>query len=86
MARIPDSATAGYAFVCGIADANALPGLAIFTLLMMAVNAMFMLFSPRLWFRLPGWIRANGGLRMRSTVPVWAPCKFEFWVAWSWLC
>ena len=32
---------------------------AILTLVMMSVNAFFMLFSPRLWFRLPGWIRAN---------------------------
>jgi hypothetical protein len=32
---------------------------AIFTLLMMGINATFMLFSPRLWFRLPNWIRAN---------------------------
>jgi len=41
---------------------------AIVTLLMVAINAMFMLFSPRLWFRLPGWIRANGRFTMRSTV------------------
>jgi hypothetical protein len=32
---------------------------AILTLVMMGVNGMFMLFSPRLWFQLPGWIRAN---------------------------
>ena len=32
---------------------------AILTLTMMAINATLMLFSPRLWFRLPGWIRAN---------------------------
>jgi hypothetical protein len=32
---------------------------AVLTLTMMAINAIFMLFSPRLWFRLPGWIRAN---------------------------
>jgi hypothetical protein len=32
---------------------------AVITLTMMAINAMFMLFSPRLWFRLPSWIRAN---------------------------
>lgn len=32
---------------------------AILTLVMMSVNAFFMLFSPRLWFRLPGWIRGN---------------------------
>ncbi len=32
---------------------------AILTLLMMTINAGFMLFSPRLWFQLPSWIRAN---------------------------
>jgi hypothetical protein len=32
---------------------------AILTLTMMAVNALLMLFSPRLWFRLPTWVRAN---------------------------
>jgi hypothetical protein len=32
---------------------------AILTLTMMAVNATLMLASPRLWFRLPTWIRAN---------------------------
>ena len=26
------------------------------------VNALFMLASPRAWFRLPGWIRAQGTL------------------------
>jgi hypothetical protein len=32
---------------------------AVLTLLMVGVNAFFMLLFPRLWFRLPGWIRAN---------------------------
>jgi hypothetical protein len=32
---------------------------AILTLAIMAINAAFMLFSPRLWFRLPSWIRSN---------------------------
>jgi hypothetical protein len=32
---------------------------AVLTLTMMAVNATLMLLSPRLWFRLPSWIRAN---------------------------
>ena len=32
---------------------------AVLTLTMMAINAILMLFSPRLWFRLPSWIRAN---------------------------
>jgi len=29
---------------------------------LMVVNAFFMLVSPRAWFRLPGWIRAQGSL------------------------
>jgi len=32
---------------------------AILTLTVIAINAMLMLLSPTLWFRLPGWIRAN---------------------------
>jgi hypothetical protein len=31
----------------------------VLMLVMMAINAILMLFSPELWFRLPGWIRAN---------------------------
>ena len=30
--------------------------------LAVSVNAMYMLVSPRSWFRLPGWIRLNGTL------------------------
>jgi hypothetical protein len=35
---------------------------AVVTLIVIAVNASFMLFSPKAWFRLPGWIRLNGTL------------------------
>jgi len=28
----------------------------------MTINAAFMLASPRTWFRLPGWLRAQGSL------------------------
>jgi hypothetical protein len=31
----------------------------VFTLIIIGVNALFMLLSPGLWFRLPSWIRAN---------------------------
>jgi hypothetical protein len=31
-------------------------------LLLMAVIAMYMLVSPRAWFRLPRWFRGSGGL------------------------
>jgi hypothetical protein len=34
--------------------------LGFLALAMMSVNAIFMLISPRLWFQLPSWIRANG--------------------------
>lgn len=30
--------------------------------LVMSVNACYMLVSPRAWFRLPGWLRAEGSL------------------------
>jgi hypothetical protein len=29
---------------------------------LIAINALFMLISPQAWFRLPGWIRAQGTL------------------------
>jgi hypothetical protein len=35
---------------------------AIICALMMTINAVFMVFSPRAWFRLPSWIRASGVL------------------------
>ncbi len=30
--------------------------------LLLATNAAFMLASPRAWFRLPGWLKAQGSL------------------------
>lgn len=30
--------------------------------LVLALNAAFMLVSPRAWFRLPGWLRKEGSL------------------------
>jgi hypothetical protein len=35
---------------------------AIICALMMTINGMFMLISPRAWFRLPAWMRASGVL------------------------
>ena len=32
------------------------------SLLMLAVNAGFMLASPKRWFRLPNWLRGSGSL------------------------
>ena len=36
--------------------------IALLTILIVAVNAAFMLTSPKAWFKLPGWILAKGGL------------------------
>lgn len=36
--------------------------IAILVGVVMTINAAFMLASPRSWFRLPGWIRAQGSL------------------------
>ena len=35
---------------------------AIVCALMMTINGFFMLISPRVWFRLPAWMRASGVL------------------------
>src|SRR5438477_5731600 len=37
-------------------------GLIVFIGAVVFINALFMLVSPRAWFRLPGWIRAQGSL------------------------
>jgi len=36
--------------------------IAVLVGLLMTINAAFMLASPRTWFRLPGWLRAQGSL------------------------
>ena len=36
--------------------------LAIAVGVIMTINAAFMLASPRTWFRLPGWLKAQGSL------------------------
>lgn len=33
-----------------------------FVVTVMTINAVFMLISPRAWFRLPAWLRAQGTL------------------------
>jgi len=35
---------------------------AVVVVVAVTINAAFMLISPQAWFRLPGWIRANGTL------------------------
>jgi hypothetical protein len=37
----------------------------------MFMNALFMLASPRAWFRLPGWIRAQGTLTEQKYASGW---------------
>jgi|1185.fasta_scaffold91349_1 hypothetical protein len=36
--------------------------IAVIVGLLMTINAAFMLASPHAWFRLPGWLRAQGSL------------------------
>lgn len=36
--------------------------IAIVVGVLMTINSAFMLVSPRRWFRLPGWLRAQGSL------------------------
>lgn len=39
---------------------NAARVIAVIVAVIMSINAVFMLFSPRAWFKLPTWIRAQG--------------------------
>jgi len=34
------------------------------TVMITSVNALYMMFSPRAWFALPGWLRLNGVLTL----------------------
>jgi hypothetical protein len=43
---------------------------AIFGLVML-INASFMLVSPRAWFRLPGWLRAQGTMTEEKYTKGW---------------
>ena len=45
------------------------------TVFMIAVNALYMLISPRAWFRLPGWIRANGSLTEKQYASGWGAAQ-----------
>jgi hypothetical protein len=38
---------------------------------MMLVNASFMLASPKTWFRLPSWVRAQGSLTEQKYATGW---------------
>lgn len=37
--------------------------IAVIVAVVMVINASFMLVSPRAWFRLPSWLRAQGTMR-----------------------
>ena len=39
--------------------------------LLITINAAFMLASPRTWFRLPGWLRAQGSLAAEKYATGW---------------
>jgi hypothetical protein len=56
---------------------------AIVTLLMVAINETFMLSLRGFGSDFLAGSEPTVGLRIRSTVPVWVPHKFEFSVGWS---
>ena len=39
--------------------------------LVVTINAAFMLFSPRAWFRLPGWLKRQGSLTEAKYASGW---------------
>lgn len=41
------------------------------TFLLLTVNGLYMLVSPRAWFRLPGWLRAQGTLTRERYTAGW---------------
>jgi len=44
--------------------------------LVIMINAAFMLASPRSWFRLPAWLRAQGSLTENKYASGWGASKF----------
>jgi len=43
----------------------------------MAINAVFMLVSPRAWFRLPGWVAARGSLTKERYAARWGAVQIR---------
>jgi hypothetical protein len=43
----------------------------VLLVLLIAVNALFMVVSPRAWFHLPNWIRAQGSLTEKKFGSGW---------------
>lgn len=46
--------------------------------LVIAVNAAFMLASPRRWFHLPTWLRAKGSLTVDKYANGWGAVQVRF--------
>lgn len=44
----------------------------------MVINASVMLLSPRTWFRLPGWLRAQGTLTENKYGAGWGAVQLRF--------
>ena len=44
---------------------------AVIVVLSLSTNAVFMIISPKTWFRLPSWIRANGTLTEKTYGSGW---------------
>ena len=44
---------------------------AILVVLLLTINAAYMLVSPRAWFRLPGWLRKEGSLTENKYATGW---------------
>jgi hypothetical protein len=44
---------------------------------LMTINASFMLVSPRAWFRLPGWLRAQGTLTEERYTVGWGALQLR---------
>jgi|1185.fasta_scaffold112436_3 ABC-type uncharacterized transport system permease subunit len=42
------------------------------------INGLYMLVSPRAWFRLPGWMRASGPLAKKDYSTGWGALQIRF--------
>jgi hypothetical protein len=51
--------------------------IAILVGLLMTINSAFMLASPRAWFRLPGWLRAQGSLAEDKYASGWGAIQIR---------
>jgi uncharacterized membrane protein len=51
--------------------------IAIVVGIVMTINAAFMLASPNAWFRLPGWLKAQGSLIENKYVSGWGAIQIR---------